>query len=257
MRFSAVIFDWAGTMVDFGSCAPVEAMGAAFAQESVALAEADIRAGMGLAKRDHVVSILALEHVAAAWRSAHGNAPTDRDIDRIFGRLEPLMRESGGRRAALIPGAADAARTLAARGLRIGSTTGYTRAMMEPILAAAAEQGYAPETVVCAGETPMGRPAPFMLWTALMRLGVFPTSAVCKIDDAPAGIAEGRNAGCFTIGVAASGNTMGLELSAYQSLSPTEREDRLAQSRAQLLAAGADLVIETVAEAPEALAALA
>ena len=256
MRLAAVIFDWAGTMVDFGSCAPVEAMRAGFEAEGVVVADEEIRAFMGLAKRDHVASILAVPRVASAWMKARGVAHDDQDVDRIFVRLDPLMREAGARRADLVPGAADVARALASLGVRIGSTTGYTRAMMEPILAAAARQGYEPETVVCAGETLIGRPSPFMIWTALMRMGVWPARAVCKIDDAPVGIAEGKSAGCLTIGVAVSGNAMGLDLSDFQRLTPDERRHRIAAARSELLAAGADLVIETVAEAPAALAAL-
>jgi phosphonoacetaldehyde hydrolase len=253
MRCAAVIFDWAGTMVDFGSCAPVIAMRQAFEAEGVAVSDGEVRAGMGLAKRDHVTAMLGAPRIAAAWTAARGGAHAEQDIDRIFARLEPLMREAGAARAALIPGAAACARLLASRGVRVGSTTGYTRAMMAPIVAAAAEQGYAPDTIVCAGETPLGRPSPLMIWKALGDMRAWPASAVVKVDDAPAGIAEGKNAGCLTIGVAASGNAMGLDLPDYAALDETGRRTRLAAARSELLAAGADLVIDSVADLCAAL----
>lgn len=255
MTLSAVIFDWAGTMIDFGSRAPVAAMRAAFAEERVALSDAQIRAPMGLAKRDHVAAILAEPDAAGAWRHAHQAAADDADIDRIFARLDPLMREAGAAHADLIPGAAETAALLRRAGVPIGSTTGYSRSMMGPILSAAAAQGYAPSVVVCAGETPHGRPSPFMIWKALTELGVWPTAHVVKVDDAPAGIAEGKNAGCITIGVAASGNAMGLTLADFQALAPAERAARLAAARTELLAAGADLVIDTIAQLATVLAA--
>ena len=118
--------------------------------------------------------------------------------------------------------------------------------MMQPVLIKAAEQGYAPDHLVCAGETPQGRPSPLMVYKTCAELGVWPLSRVIKVDDAEAGIAEGRAAGCFTIGLAASGNGMGLSLEAYQALDPTDRDDRLAKVRASLMAAGADLVIDSV-----------
>ncbi len=255
MRTPAIIFDWAGTMVDFGSCAPVAAMREAFDAEGVALTDSEIRAFMGLAKRDHVAAILGEPDAAAAWAQVRGERPCEADIDRIFDRLDPLMRAAGAAHAELIPGAAETAAQLRRAGFRIGSTTGYTRPMMTLIQKSAAEQGYAPDVVVCAGETPQGRPSPFMIWKALIDLGVWPATNVVKVDDAPAGIAEGKNAGCFTIGVAASGNGMGLRLRDYQCLADEARTLRLDIARAQLLAAGADLVIDTVAQLPGALEA--
>ena len=55
----AVIFDWAGTMVDFGCRAPVAAMAAVFASRGVEVDEALIRADMGRAKGDHIRALLA------------------------------------------------------------------------------------------------------------------------------------------------------------------------------------------------------
>jgi phosphonoacetaldehyde hydrolase len=156
----------------------------------------------------------------------------------------------------LIPGAAAVVAALRAEGVKIGSCTGYTRAMMADILPRAAEQGYAPDMVVCAGETPAGRPSPLMLWKNLVELGVWPASACVKVDDAAVGIAEGRAAGAWTIGIAASGNGVGLSQAALAALDPTDRDARIAAAREMLTAAGAHRVIDTVADLPAALAEL-
>ena len=50
----AVIFDWAGTLVDFGSIAPVIALSELFAKHGVSLTADEVRAPMGLLKRDHI-----------------------------------------------------------------------------------------------------------------------------------------------------------------------------------------------------------
>src|SRR5579864_6397036 len=118
--------------------------------------------------------------------------------------------------------------------------------MMTDILPAAAAQGYAPQVVVCAGETPSGRPAPLMTWKALIALDAWPARACIKVDDAPVGIEEGRMAGCWTVGLSASGNGVGLDLESYAALEPDDRRARLAQAEAALRAAGADFVIEDV-----------
>ena len=253
----AVIFDWAGTMVDFGCMAPVNALIDAFAAHGLDITAEQARRDMGRAKRDHVQAILDLPSIAAAWTSARGAPPAPADTDAIYQALEPLIEAAATGGAELIPGAAALAAELAGQGVKIGSGTGYTRQMMAGILSRAAAQGYAPEVVVCAGETPSGRPAPLMTWKALIALDAWPAQACVKVDDATLGIEEGRAAGCWTIGLAASGNGVGLSWTDFQSLTETERAARIAASAEQLKAAGADYVVDTVADIRPALEEIA
>lgn len=250
-RFDLVIFDWAGTMVDFGCEAPVKALIEAFGAEGVVIDAATVRHDMGKAKRDHVRSLLAEPPVAAAWQSHHGHVANEEDVDILVARLGPLMRDYAARASTLIPGAREAVDRLRAAGLRIASSTGYTREMMEHVLSRAAAQGYAPEHVVCSGEASAGRPSPAMIFKACAEMGISP-SRVVKVDDAEVGIAEGRAAGAFTVGVA-SGNALGLSLEDFQALSLSEREKRVGIARQALLDAGADLVVGSVAELVPAL----
>jgi phosphonoacetaldehyde hydrolase len=245
---AAVVFDWAGTMVDFGCRAPVEALLAAFRAEGVAIDAAEARRDMGVAKRDHVRAILAAPRVRDAWTRAHGAAPAETDVDRLHDALEPMMRAAAGTHSDLIPGAAALVADLRAQGVRVGSSTGYTRVMMADILPLAAAQGYAPEVVVCAGETAAGRPAPLMMWKALSELRAWPARACVKVDDSEVGVAEGVAAGAWSIGLAASGNGVGLSLAEFEALDPEDRAGRVARSRAALESAGADYVVDTVAD---------
>jgi phosphonoacetaldehyde hydrolase len=254
---AAVVFDWAGTMVDFGCVAPVESLLTAFADEGVTISAAEARRDMGVAKRDHLRALLAAPRVAAAWLAAKNVQPAETDVDRLHDALVPLMQAAATTHSALIPGAADVVAGLRARGVKIGSSTGYTRAMMEGVLPRAAAQGYAPDVVICAGETAAGRPSPLMMWKALSELGAWPARACVKVDDAEVGVAEGVAAGTWSIGLAASGNGMGLDLAGYQALSPADRAERLARSAAALRAAGADYVIDTVADLPAVLGEIA
>ena len=185
---------------------------------------------------------------AEAWRGSHGAAPGEADVTALHDAVEPMMRVAASDCATLVPGAASLAAQLRANGIRIGSCTGYTRPMMADVLPVAAAQGYAPEVVVCSGETLEGRPSPLMLWKALVDLGVWPAWQCVKVDDATVGIAEGRAAGAWTVGVAASGNGVGLDHAALIALAPEERSRRIAAAAADLRAAGADYVIDSVAE---------
>ena len=249
----AVIFDWAGTVVDFGCVAPIEALVAAFAAEGVPVTAADARRDMGRAKLDHVWALLQFPPVAARWTATRGAAPTLADRDRIYEAVVPLMEAAATRHAVLIPGAAELVADLRRRGVKIGSGTGYTREMMSGILPRAAEQGYAPDVVVCAGETPSGRPAPLMAWKAMVELDVWPAGACVKVDDAEVGIEEGRLAGCWTVGLSASGNGVGLSLADFQALAPDDRAARVARAAASLTAAGAHYVADSVADLPPVL----
>jgi len=252
-RFDLVIFDWAGTMVDFGCRAPVNALLEAFARRGVTLSEIEARRDMGKAKVDHVRALLADARVAAAWTAATGAAPSGGDIEALMADLGPLMRDQAAQAAILIDGARTTVDALRAAGLKVASSTGYTRDMMIPVLERAAAQGYVPDHVVCSGETPQGRPSPLMIYKACAELGVWPLSRVVKVDDADAGVAEGRAAGCVSVGLAASGNGVGLSAAALAALPPVERERRLAAARRNLTAAGADLVIDSVADLIPAL----
>src|ERR1700722_14466755 len=245
-RLDLVIFDWAGTMVEFGSLGPVKALIEAFGAEGVVIDAAAARRDMGKAKIDHVQALVADATVAAAWRGRHGRLPNAGDVEILMARLGPLMREHATRASTLIPGARETFERVRSAGLRVASSTGYTREMMQPVLARAAEQGYVPEHVVCSGETPAGRPSPLMIYKACAELGVWPLSRVVKVDDAEVGIAEGKAAGAFTVGVA-SGNALGLSLEALQALPAIERARHIERARQSLLGAGADLVIDSVA----------
>jgi phosphonoacetaldehyde hydrolase len=249
----AVVFDWAGTMVDFGCRAPVQALRAAFAQHGVALSEAQVRADMGRAKRDHLDRLLADSAVRAAWIAANGAAPADADAEALMSALETLMARFAAERSDLVPGAAATLGWLAERQVRVGSCTGYTAAMMRQVLPRAAAQGYAPQSVVCAGDTPLGRPSPLMLWKVLAELQAWPTFACVKVDDAPVGMGEGVAAGTWVVGVAASGNGVGLDAPALAALAPEDRRARIAAAAGELRAAGADFVVDSVADLPPIL----
>ncbi len=253
--FDMVVFDWAGTMVDFGSRAPVLALIEAFGALGMTASEEEVRRDMGRAKADHVRALFEQPRIARDWQDAYGAAPDQAAIEQVMAELQAPMIRLAGETADLIPGAAAATAHLREQGLKIASCTGYTRDMMQAILTRAAVQGYAPDLVVCAHETPEGRPSPLMIYKACADLGVWPLSRVVKVDDAEVGIAEGRNAGCFTVGVAASGNLAGLTAQVLADLDAGARAALLGAAAHRLRAAGADLVIDTVADLIPALEA--
>lgn len=248
VRLKAVVFDWAGTMIDFGSCAPMGAFVAAFAQFGVALSIQEARGPMGLPKRAHISALLADPAIAERWHAAHGTLPGEAEIDQVFAVFVPLNTSVVADYAQMIPGAVAVANAVRARGLRIGSTTGYTRDIMAPLRPLAAAQGYAPDNLVCAGDLADGRPTPLMMYRTFADLGVYPPRAVVKVDDTIPGIAEGRAAGTWTVGLTVSGNMVGLTEAEWTALPAPEQAARREQAIATLRAVGADYVIDSVAD---------
>ncbi len=244
----AVVFDWAGTVVDHGSLAPMGVFVEAFAEFGVAISVDEARGPMGMAKRPHIAALMALPRVAAAWAKQRGHAPTEADIDAVYAVFVPKNRAVAARFSDVIPGVADVVAALRARGLKIGSTTGYTRDIMAEILPVAAGQGFSPDCLVCTGDTPDGRPTPFMLWKALTELGVYPPWLSVKVDDTEVGIAEGINAGTWTVGVSVTGNVFGHTLAETQALAPDVFRKKRVEAIAKLSAAGAHYVVNGVAD---------
>jgi phosphonoacetaldehyde hydrolase len=249
-KIKAIILDWAGTVVDHGSRAPMGAFVKAFAQFDVTISIADARGPMGMAKRDHIRMVGTSPAVAAAWRAKHGRDFDEAAIDAIFEVFEPMNIAAIEAHSALIPGAHEALDWCKARGIRIGSTTGYTRPIMERLMPLAAAQGFVPEVTICAGDLAAGRPAPLQIWSALAQMGIWPASSVIKLDDTAPGIGEARAAGCWAVGVALTGNNPGLSAEELAGLAPAERDALRHSASEPLFQAGAHLVIETIAELP-------
>jgi phosphonoacetaldehyde hydrolase len=250
----AVLFDWAGTTVDYGSLAPMRVFVEIFRRRGIAIEIDEARGPMGRAKHDHIAQVARMPRIAACWRDRYGREPTDVDIGSMYEDFLPLQKEILSAGCEIIPGVLDAVAELRRRGVKIGSTTGYTRALMEVVVPAAARGGYSPETVVCADDVPAGRPAPWMNFRAAEQLGVYPPSAVVAVDDTPVGIEAGRNAGMWTVGIARTGNEFGLTKADADALPADEHDRRLRRARERLQSAGAHYVIDAVADLPPIIA---
>lgn len=249
----AVLFDWAGTVVDFGSCAPVVAVTKSFNEFGVPISLDEARGPMGMSKRAHLQAILDLPRVADRWRHVHGAPPTEATTDAVYRAFLATQAQTIAAHADLIPGCLAAIEHCRSRGMRVGSSTGYTRELLEPLAAAAREQGLEFDAVVCADDVPEGRPAPWMCLENARRLGVYPLEAIVVVDDTIVGVEAGLNAGMWTVGVAKSGNLVGLSLAEFGELSPTDQRTRVKAAAQKLRMAGADFVVETVADLPGVL----
>ncbi|MGO9964597.1 MAG: phosphonoacetaldehyde hydrolase [Acidimicrobiales bacterium] len=244
----AVVLDWAGTTVDHGCMAPVATFMQAFAETGVPITVEEARAPMGMPKWQHIQAITRMGPVASRWQAAHGSPPTDHDVDTLYKRFLPLQVETVERHSDVIAGVVETVAALRARGLAVASTTGYPREVMDVVVRVAKEQGYEADVTICAGDTPAGRPGPFMALQALIKLSISPVQAVVKIGDTVVDIEEGLNGGMWSVGIAVTGNEVGLTASEYAAL-PADEKLRLADvATERLTAAGAHYVVDSLGD---------
>lgn len=248
MRIRAVVLDWAGTLVDFGSCAPVAALQCVFATALVPVTAAEVREAMGVAKKEHVRSILEIPRVRQAWISAHGAEPSEAAVDQLYAQFIPSQLAVLENHSRMIPEITEAVTRMRLRGLKIGTTTGYNRAMLDYLLKRAADQGFSPDSAVCPDDAPAGRPQPWMCYLTAIRLEAYPMPAMVKIGDTPADIEEGINAGMWTIGVTRTGNETGVTEEEWSLLTDGERAISLNRAERRLAKAGAHYIAQSAAE---------
>ena len=247
-HIEAVIMDWAGTTVDFGSTAPVRAFQSLFKTRAIEITEAEARQPMGCEKRQHIKQLLQMPRIRQVWLDRHAQHSSDDDLDELYRQFVPLQIAAISDSSVLIPGLMSLLGWAAQRGIKIGANTGYSETMVGGLLKSAAAQGYQPQSNVCATQVAKGRPYPYMCMVNAMQLGVMKLANCIKIDDTVPGIVEGLNAGMWTIAVSVSGNEVGLNLSDWQQLDPTTQQKLRAKAEFKLKAGGAHYVVDSIAE---------
>jgi phosphonoacetaldehyde hydrolase len=244
----AVIFDWAGTTMDYGCFAPTGAFIETFNRFGLSVTQEEARGPMGKHKRDHIKEILRIPRISEQWENLYGRKFIEEDVDFIYRDFIPLQLSVLEEHSAIVPELPSALEVIRQRDMKIGSTTGYSRQMMDIIGPLAAKQGYKPDCVVCASDVRAGRPAPWMAFRNAEILGVYPARVILKIGDTITDIEEGKNAGMWSVGVVRSGNELGLSLKEVKEMEPHLLEAEMEKVRIKFLNAGADFVIDDLNE---------
>jgi phosphonoacetaldehyde hydrolase len=234
--------------MDYGCMAPAVVFVDVFKRKGVEISMDEAREPMGAHKKVHIRQISTNEGVADRWRERHGRKPNEADVEAMFQDFIPLQLKCLAQYADLVPGTLDTVAALRARGLKIGSTTGYTEEMMVLLQSEAKRRGYQPDTTVCATQVPAGRPHPFMCLQNAILLQTYPLEAFVKIGDTLPDIEEGLNAGMWTIGLAKTGNEMGLSEEQITGLDPDILQNRLARAYKRMHQTGAHYVVDSIDE---------
>ena len=246
-RIEAVIFDWAGTTVDFGSIAPVQAFLKAFQQFGITPSLDEVRKPMGLHKWDHVHTVMQMPRISGEWLRIKGRPWEISDVDRIYKLSEELIMDILSEFGTPKPYVTEAVTELRAKGIKIGSTTGYNAERMKIVAAEAAKKGYKPDACFTPDDTEgKGRPYPYMIFRNMERLGVSSAEAAIKVGDTVADITEGKNAGLISIGIIEGSSVMGMSEEEYNQMADAEKEKEKSRIAEVYLSAGADYVIDNM-----------
>ncbi|MFY9153461.1 MAG: phosphonoacetaldehyde hydrolase [Prolixibacteraceae bacterium] len=245
-NIKGVIFDWAGTIIDFGCIAPAQVFIEVFRRKEIILSMSEARIPMGLAKKDHVRELFRIDTIQKQWIAEYGRTPSETDVEEIYAELEPALAAIVKDFCKPVPGAIELINSLKSQGIKVGTTTGYVEDMMNNILPHTSTAGLLPDSVVSSSEVSAGRPAPWMIYLNCEIMNVYPLSQMVKIGDTVADIQEGINAGMWTIGLTKSGNELGLTPEEAEKADPVWMMEQIARAGKKLLNAGADYVAEGV-----------
>lgn len=249
MKFEGIIFDWAGTTVDYGCFAPVQAFIEVFKHFGVEPTMEEVRKPMGMLKIDHIRTMLKMDRISRCWQEKYHRLPCEDDAQAMFNMFEEKLMSILENFADLKEGVADTIKSLREMGLKIGSTTGYNDKMMGIVVPIAAKAGYAPDcwySPDAVGQK--GRPYPYMIFKNMETLGLSDVSRVLKVGDTVADILEGKHASVKTAGILEGSSVMGLTKEEYEALSDEERKAADDKAEAAFKEAGADYILRNITE---------
>lgn len=247
-KIAGVIFDWAGTTVDYGCFAPLEVFIKIFKEAGIEVTSEDARKPMGLLKIDHTKALLEMPEIKNQWREVHGRAHTEDDVNKLYNRFEELLFQSLENFATPVPGMLKLQERLRERGIKIGSTTGYTKEMLDIVAENAKKQGYKPDFRITATEVPSGRPYPYMIFKNMIALEIPDRKAIIKVGDTVSDMKEGKGAGVWTVGVLKGGSELGLSKEEVRNMDSEALNYAMKKTAKTLYDAGADYVIDEIGE---------
>lgn len=247
MRTEAIIFDWAGTTVDYGCFAPVDSFIQAFKEFGISPTVEEVRAPMGMLKWNHIKEMLSIKRISDEWEKIYCRKWTDKDVDNVYEKSEKAILKCVANYSEPKPYVIETVNELRRRGIKIGSTTGYTDEMMNIVVPKAKELGYSPDCWFSPNSVNnMGRPYPYMIFENMKKLNITSVDAVIKVGDTISDIKEGKNAGVISVGVIEGSSVMALSEEEFKELSEKDRERAVNDTRDKFLAAGADYVIDDI-----------
>ena len=134
-----------------------------------------------------------------------------KEAEKIFERYSVIMLDYYHKNVKPMPGAEAVFQWCRAKKIKVATDTGFHRDVNEAIISGLQwlEKGLINLSTDVESTNGVGRPAPFMIFYAMQKLGVHNVHEVIKIGDTPADLLSGYNAGCIAnIGVLSGANPL-------------------------------------------------
>jgi phosphonoacetaldehyde hydrolase len=250
-----LVLDWSGTTADAYVLAPAVVFAEVFEKHGVPISMQEARGPMGLRKDLHIKALTEMPEISARWKAAKGSAPGAADVEAMFADFVPMQLDCLRKYTTLLPGVAEVTQRLQKDGIKIGSSTGFIRSMVDILEEDAKKQGYVPDASVAGDEVVNGaRPKPHMVYRNLDLMDISPIQSVVKVDDTVSGVGEALEAGCWGVGVSRYSNYMDVNsLEEADQISQQELDRRNALTVDILRKAGAHYVIDSLIDLPEVI----
>ena len=87
-----IVFDWAGTTVDFGSRAPLQIFEKTFQHFGLEFTLEEIAGPMGMEKKDHIRTLLSTEEGTTFWKNTQNRDWDENDVERIYDLFEANLK---------------------------------------------------------------------------------------------------------------------------------------------------------------------
>ena len=92
-NIEAIVFDLAGTLIDFGSLAPSQVLIKLFDRLGIKITRKQAIGPMGIEKRAHIKALLTTRKINSQWKKKFKSKPTDKDIDKLFKLFNPELKK--------------------------------------------------------------------------------------------------------------------------------------------------------------------
>jgi phosphonoacetaldehyde hydrolase len=248
-KITGVIFDWSGTILDFGAMAPIRAYMKSFEECGVPVTEDEARNSLELTRYDHIRNMLGTRRISREWERTWGKAWDQDDVEKIYMSLDKNFEASLKETAQIKPGILYITRQLREAGIKVGTTTEYNNQMLHILLPIAEQQGFTADcSLTSDAAMGKGRPYPYMIFLNMIKLGLMNVHQIIKVGDTVEDIKEGQAAGAWTVGILDGSAVMGLDEAHYNALSKSELSKYRQRALEVYAEVGADFAIRNVTE---------
>jgi len=250
-NIEAIVFDLAGTLIDFGSLAPSQVLIKLFDRLGIKITRKQAIGPMGIEKRAHIKALLTTRKINSEWKKKFKSKPTVKDIDKLFKLFNPELKKIINKHSKFISGNKKTLDLIKNKIKKIELNTGYSEEILKVILPELKKQRFIPDVSYSSSYTKIGRPSAEIIYRIFSDLNITKGSNCIKVDDTIPGLQEGLNAGMWVIGVIFSGNEFGKNEHEFNKLTNKEKLKFRKKISRKFKKIGAHYVIDTIKDLPK------